>query len=515
MLSLQAAREAIVLLKNDGILPLRHAGRIAVVGPGASSLISLEGNYNGTPTDPVLPLDGIRAAFARSAIGFAQGSTFAEGAGVVVPRTAFVDGITATFFNGTGLSGTPVATRSYAQLDHNWNWVAPAPGVDARNFSVRWSAMLKVPAPGDYRLELQRRRCDAASELDRYTIRIEGAEPLTVDAPCSARDAGDSPALTIHFADPNPRELIVEYAHKSTNFAPAITLVWRAPAEALRDDAVAVAKQSDVVLAFVGLNAWLEGEEMPVQIPGFAGGDRTDIRLPAPQRALLDALEATGKPVIIVLESGSAVPLGGQGAKARAILQAWYGGEQGGRAIADVLTGAYDPAGRLPITVYRDNEQLAAFTDYSMRGRTYRYFTGSPEYPFGYGLSYTRFAYSGLTLRSAQMSAGSPQRVTVHVRNNGPVVGDEVVQLYVSTPDRADAPLRSLKGYARVHLRRGEERAVVFQLDPRDLAFAAKDGVMRIAPGAYSVWVGGGQPGTGAPGQSATFQMTGELALQP
>ncbi len=514
-LALRAAREAIVLLKNDGILPLRRSARVAVVGPGATSLISLEGNYNGTPVGAVLPLDAIRAAFGKSAPVYAQGAAFADGAAVAVPRTAFVSGVTATFFNGTDFKGTPVATRHDAELDHNWNWIAPAPGVDPRNFSVRWTAMVKVPAPGDYRFELQRRRCDAVSQVERYTIAIEGAQPLRIEAPCSARDAGDSQTVAVHFASTQPRKLTVEYAHKSPNFAPAITLAWRAPADAQLTEAVAAARRSDVVLAFVGLNAWLEGEEMPVEIPGFAGGDRTDIRLPAPQRKLLQALEATGKPVIIVLQSGSAVPLGEEGAKARAIVQAWYGGEQGGRAIADVITGAYNPAGRLPITVYRGNDQLPAFTDYSMKGRTYRYLGAAPEYPFGYGLSYTHFAYSDLKLGSPQLAAGGVQQVSVRVRNSGAVAGDEVVELYVSTPGRGDAPLRSLKGFARVHLGRGEGRAVDFRLNPRDLTFADKSGVMRIEPGAYSIWVGGGQPGTGAAGQAATFQMNGALALQP
>ena len=231
--------------------------------------------------------------------------------------------------------------------------------------------------------------------------------------------------------------------------------------------------------------------------------------MPAPHAAI------ARKPVIIVLQSGSAVPLGAEGTKARAIVQAWYGGEQGGRAIADVLAGAYNPAGRLPITIYRGNDQLPAFTDYSMKGRTYRYFAGSPEYPFGYGLSYSRFAYSNLKLGSSQLTAGAPQRVSVQVRNTGATAGDEVAQLYVSTPDRRDVPLRTLKGFDRIHLPPGEARTVEFQLDRRDLAFADKDGVMRIAPGTYSVWVGGGQPGTGAPGQNATFRMNGELALQP
>jgi beta-glucosidase len=463
----------------------------------------------------VLPLDGIRAAFPKSRISYAQGSVFAEGTAVPVPRSAFPIGVTATFFNGTDLNGSPVATRRYSEIDHNWNWIAPAKGVEPRNFSVRWSAMFKPPAAGDYRFELQRRRCDSSAKIERYTIQLEGAAPLRVEAPCSARDAGDSQAVTLHFDSTRPRKLTIEYAHRSPNYAPAITFAWRAPAEALRAEAAAAARQSDVVIAFVGLNAWLEGEEMPVAVPGFAGGDRTDVRLPATQRALLSALEATGRPVVVVLQNGSAVPLGDEGQKARAIIEAWYGGEQGGRAIADVLKGAYNPAGRLPFTVYRGTEQLPAFADYSMKGRTYRYFSGTPEYPFGYGLSYTKFGYSNLQVGSAQVSAGKAQQLSIRVRNQGPVAGDEVVQLYVATPERAAAPLRSLKGFERVHLRPGEERTVQFQLEPRDLAFADSDGVMRTTPGEYSIWVGGGQQGSGAPGAAAPFRMSGEVALQP
>ncbi len=195
-------------------------------------------------------------------------------------------------------------------------------------------------------------------------------------------------------------------------------------------------------------------------------------------------------------------------------MQAWYGGEQGGRAIADVLTGAYNPGGRLPITVYRGTDQLPPFSDYAMTNRTYRYFSGSPEYPFGHGLSYTNFAFSALSIRSPHLAAGTAQQVSIRVRNAGKLAGDEVVQLYVA-PERRDAPLRSLKGFERVHLAPGEERVVQFQLGPRDLAFADAKGVMRIVPGEYRIWVGGGQPGTGAPGAAAAFRMTGELALQP
>ncbi|HVU29071.1 MAG TPA: glycoside hydrolase family 3 C-terminal domain-containing protein [Sphingomicrobium sp.] len=515
-LALQAAREAIVLLKNDGILPLRHVpARIAVVGPGATSLISLEGNYNGTPTDPVLPLDGIRAAFPKARIGYSQGSTFAQGTAVPVPRSALPGGLTATFFKGADLQGQPIASLRLRELDLNWNWIAPAKGVDPRNFSVRFSGMIKPPAAGEYRFEFQRRRCDSDSVVERYTIRIEGAEPLEVDAPCSARDAAESPSIALQLDNLRPRKLIVEYSHRSKSFAPAITFAWRPPAEALRDEAVALANRSDLIIAFVGLNAWLEGEEMPVKVPGFEGGDRTDIRLPRPQSELLGALETTGKPVVIVLQSGSAVSLGEAGAKARAILEAWYGGERGGQAIADVISGAYNPSGRLPVTFYAGAQQLPPFDDYSMKGRTYRYSSAVPEYPFGHGLSYSKFSYSNLELGAAQLNAGEPQAVSASVRNDSAFAGDEVVQLYVATPGRSDSPLRSLKGFQRIHLAPGERRTVHFQLSPRDLAFANTAGTMVITPGRYEIWLGGGQPRSGAAGQEASFSVQNQGVLEP
>jgi len=516
-LALRAAHEAIVLLKNDGMLPLAPGKTIAVVGPTAASLIALEGNYNGTPVGAVLPVDGITAAYSAERVRYAQGSPFVGELPLPVSRTTLGRGVTASFYKGTDLSGPAVASRVYPELDVNWNWISPAPGVDSRDFSVRFSGTLQVPEPGTYKFQLERRRCDANAQVERYTIRVEGADPLAVVEKCSARDAGGSGnAVTVKFDDVRPRPFTVEYAHRHSGhgYAPALTFVWQTPPGALQREALRVIHDADVIVAFVGLSAWLEGEEMDVKVPGFAGGDRTDIQLPAAQRELLAALEATGKPVVIVLQAGSAVPLGDEGKKARAIINAWYGGEQGGRAIADVLVGKYNPAGRLPITVYAGTDQLPDFADYSMSWRTYRYFTGKPEYPFGYGLSYTHFTYSGLKVGSARLAAGKPQRVTVRVRNDGPVVGDEVVQLYV-TPERRETPLRSLKGFERVHIKPGEVRTVEFQLEPRDLAFADANGVMRIVPGEYGIWVGGGQPGTAARGAAVKFQMRGELALKP
>jgi beta-glucosidase len=507
-LALRAAQEAVVLLKNDGILPLAPRKRIAVIGPGAASLVSLEGNYNGTPVDPSLPLHALHGDYR---VDYAQGSGFVEGAAVPVPRTALA--MTARFYGGTEFAGRPLAVTADWEIDHNWNWIAPAPGVDPKNFSVRWEGILRVPAPGDYSFELQRRRCDAAADVERYTIRIEGAEPLSVASPCSARDAGEGQVVRLHAESTKPRRIVIEYAHRSPSYAPAVTFAWRAPAEAERAEAVAKAAEADAIVAFVGLTAWLEGEEMPVKVPGFEGGDRTDIRLPETQRRLLAALEATGKPVVVVLQSGSAVALGEEGRRAAAVVEAWYGGEAGGIAIADVLAGRYNPAGRLPVTFYAGNDQLPPFADYGMANRTYRYFTGRPDYPFGHGLSYTRFAYSGLELGAPTVRAGAGQEVRVRVRNAGTRAGDEVVQLYLETPGKASTPRRSLKGFERIHLAPGEARTLTFRLGPRDLAFADAAGEMRVRPAAYRLWLGGGQPGTGAPGAAGSFRVTGEAAL--
>ncbi|MEI9927236.1 MAG: glycoside hydrolase family 3 C-terminal domain-containing protein [Sphingomonas sp.] len=510
-LSLRAARESIVLLKNDGLLPLGSGdARIAVIGPSATSLIGLEGNYNGTPTAPVLPLDGIRAAFRSAHVVYAQGSPYVEALALPVPRTVFGAGLKASFYNGTAFAGAPIATRIEREIEHNWNAVAPAPGVDPNGYSVRWTGTITPPAPGDYSFQFNLRRCNAKTDTESYTIRIDGAEASHVASACDEGDAS-AHAVKVHFADTAPRAVTIEYAHKSPRFAPEFSFAWQAPSAALRDEAVKAAEGADVVVAFLGLNAWLEGEEMPLKVPGFDGGDRTDIALPKPQADLLDALQKTGKPVVVVLQSGSAMALGAHGDASRAVLEAWYGGEQGGQAIAETLLGASNPSGRLPVTFYRSTAQLPPFGDYAMAGRTYRYFQGQPEYAFGHGLSYTRFAYSGLSA-AATVAAGAPLDVGVTVRNTGKRAGDEVAQLYLATDDK-DAPRVSLKGYRRVHLAPGEARVLRFHLDPRDLAFADATGAMRVEPGTYRLWVGGGQAGTGAPGVGSEITVTGSAAL--
>jgi len=510
-ISLRAARESIVLLKNDGILPLAWPDmKIAVVGPTATSLVGLEGNYMGTPTDPILPLDGLEAAFGRDNVSYAQGAPFTTEVGVPVPRTAFGDGLTVSFYNGADLSGTPVATSHVREIDFNWDLIDPAPGVDRKSFSARWTGQIAVPAPGDYQFELDIHRCDIGSGAESFVLRIEGSPDLRVDSTCGRPEG--RPTLNVHFADTKPRALTLELLHASDRPG-NVSLSWKAPLPVLRNEALAKARNADVVVAFLGLNAWLEGEEMPLKVPGFDGGDRTTIALPAAQLQLLDALATTGKPVVVVLQSGSAIALGPDTAKARALLEAWYPGEQGGQAIAEVLKGVVNPSGRLPVTFYKSTDQLPPFANYSMANRTYRYFTGKPEYAFGHGLSYTSFSYSTPTFSARRIVAGKDQLVKVRVRNTGKRAGDEVAQLYIATPGVKGTPLKSLKGYQRVHLAAGETKTLTFRLTPRDMAFADAKGVMRIVPANYQLWVGGGQQGTGAPGAAGQFQVEGMLAL--
>ena len=511
-LALKAAQESIVLLKNTGLLPLASSVRkIAVIGPSATSLSALEGNYKGTAVGAVLPLEGMRNTFGTQRIIYAQGSPYVEQVSLPVPETVFGKGLTASFWNGTGFAGPIIATRTDGAIQFDWNAVSPAPGVDPHAFSARWSGTISVPAPGDYVFEVGSDGCDPADNHETYELQIEGAAVTRGTASCETGSKRAGP-LTIHFSDTRLRTFSLNYTHRSPRFGAGITLSWQPPVDILRDEAVKAARQADMVVAFVGLNPNLEGEEMPLKIPGFEGGDRTSLALPAPQIALIKALEATGKPVVIVLQSGSAVALGDLSGRAGAILQSWYGGEAGGQAIADVLSGKVNPSGRLPSTFYASVDQIPKFTEYSMAGRTYRYFKGKPEYPFGHGLSYSRFAYSGLAVDAPAVEAGKDLTVSAMVRNTSRISGDEVVQIYLSTPDRPDTPIRSLKGFKRVSLGAGETSKVSFTLSARDMSFADEDGQMRVKPVRYLVWVGGGQPDS-APGIAGSFQVTGSTTV--
>jgi beta-glucosidase len=274
-----------------------------------------------------------------------------------------------------------------------------------------------------------------------------------------------------------------------------------------------VARNADVVVAVVGITSALEGEEMPVSEPGFEGGDRTSLDIPAAEEALVRAVASTGKPLVIVLMNGSALAAKWEKEHAKAILESWYSGEEGGAAIANTLAGSNNPAGRLPVTFYEGVHQLPRFEDYSMKSRTYRYFTGTPLWPFGYGLSYTTFSYSGLMLPAAPVKAGEPVHASVTVANSGKITGDEVVQLYLSFPDVAGAPIRALRGFKRVHLAPGASETVTFDLTPRDISIVTEAGDRIVPAGKYALSIGGGQPGSGLPGVAGTFSVRGHANL--
>src|SRR6266567_289863 len=277
--------------------------------------------------------------------------------------------------------------------------------------------------------------------------------------------------------------------------------------------AVTAARQVDVVVAVTGITSKLEGEEMKVDVPGFQGGDRTSLNLPADEEALLGALKGAGKPLVVVLMNGSALAVNWANDHANAILDAWYAGEEGGTAIAQTLAGVNNPGGRLPVTFYKGVEQLPEFDDYAMKNRTYRYFSGQPLYPFGYGLTYSKFEYSNLKLSAPELEAGNPLAVEVDVKNASQRAGDEVVELYVNFPKLAGAPLRALRGFTRVHVAAGAVQHVKLALQPRDLSYVNEAGDRMVAAGDYVISTGGGQPGTSATQAEARLSIRGEQRL--
>jgi beta-glucosidase len=309
------------------------------------------------------------------------------------------------------------------------------------------------------------------------------------------------------------RKVALEITYGSRNGKAHAELFWAKSSNAPSPEAIAAAKNADVVIAVVGITSQLEGEEMPVTEPGFLGGDRTSIDLPQPEEELVEAVAATGKPLAVVLMNGSALAVNWINGHADAVLEAWYPGEEGGAAIAETLSGKNNPAGRLPVTFYTGVDQLPNFEDYGMANRTYRYYNGKPLYPFGYGLSYTTFSYSGLNIPTQAVSAGQPVGADVTVTNSGKVPGDEVVQVYLKFPDVKGAPQIALRGFQRIHLEPGTSQKVHFDLKPRDLGIVSEDGHPIIAQGDYTISIGGGQPDTGAPTVHGKFHIDGQVDL--
>jgi len=516
-LSLRAARESIVLLKNqDHMLPLKAGvSRIAVVGPTAELIQSLQGNYNGPPPSPVYPLEGIENRFSSAKVTYAQGSTLVEGFAVPIAHTALHpaggsgDGLTGEYFSSPDLSGQPVLTRIDRRINFNWDKVIPVDGLQRNNFSVRWSGAFTPPAPGEYKLGVRVNYCYACQNAEGFRLYLD--DKLLVESGKKTAERGEVMEAPVKFDDTQPHPIRLEYLH-GTGTA-GIDLTWQAPAAVLLDQAVEAAKQSEVTIAFVGLSPSLEGEEMPVKLAGFSGGDRTSIDLPAAQEDLLKALAATGKPLVVVLQNGSALAVNWAQQNARAILEAWYPGAEGGTAIAETLAGDNNPSGRLPLTFYSSLKQVPPFEEYSMRGRTYRYLADKPLYGFGFGLSYTSFEYSNLRIAESNVKAGNPVTVESDVKNTGAMAGDEVVELYLTQPKAFETPLRVLAGFQRVHTGPGESAHVSLTIDPRSLGQVDAKGNRVIVPGEYTVSLGGAQPQEAPSVQTGKFKVTGKVVL--
>jgi beta-glucosidase len=507
-LARRAAQASIVLLKNErNTLPLPRTLRsIAVIGPTADEIMSLLGNYYGTPAAPVTILQGIRDAVGpNTRVTYEHGADLVEGRkdarAVPVIESKYLrpepgssaQGLKGEYFRGRDFAGAPNLTRVDPRVAFRWDRVSPTDDLVARGelpagralgseqFSVRWTGQLLPPVSGRYEIEVGaddgfRLYVDKRLVLDAWqtTSRLQ-SKSVILDL-----QAGRAYDIRLEYFQ-GTRDAEVRLAWKLPGFKP--------PFEAALD----AARAADAIVFVGGLTGDVEGEEMKVNYPGFAGGDRTDLRLPATQEKLLEALQASGKPVVLVLTTGSALAIDWAKAHIPAILVAWYPGQRGGSAVADVLFGAVNPAGRLPVTFYKAAEKLPAFDDYSMKGRTYRYFEGEPLYPFGYGLSYTRFRYSGLSLDHSSIARDGTLNATVHVKNVGGRAGDEVVQLYVRPPDtRYPRPRKELRGFRRISLAAGEEQEVSFTLRAgRDATrYDVQKKAYVVDPGRYQVQVG-------------------------
>ena len=478
-LARQVARESIVLLKNDhNTLPLRKDLRtIAVIGPNANQWRMLLGNYNGIPKDPVTPLRGVGDAVKANGgrVLYALGSDLAEGFPVLATAPSTVlrtpdaqPGLRAEYFGSKSMTGAPAFTATDTVVEADWAEAAPRADMNGNDFGVRWSGTFTPPVTGAYRLGVIGTMKFQLFLDDSLVTR--SVYPQRDDEFPDPRLSQTDPARPLQLEGGRAYRLRLE-ASESYGEAQA-QLVWAPPSGPLEDAAVSAAQQADAVVLFLGLTANLEGEEMRVQIPGFRGGDRTSIDLPAPQQRLLEKVVAVGKPTVLVLLNGSALAVNWAQQNVPAIVEAWYPGQAGGSAIADVLFGEYNPAGRLPVTFYKSVSDLPPFEDYATKGRTYRFFTGTPLYPFGHGLSYTTFAYRNLRARTERVRADDTIGVSVDVTNSGPIAGDEVVQLYVSHPaSKVPRPIKDLRGYRRVSLKPGETRTVSFSVPVSSLAY--------------------------------------------
>lgn len=490
--SLKMARQSIVLLKNQNqALPLKkNLKKVVVLGPNADNAISILGNYNGTPSKIVTALQGIRNKLGPGTkLVYEKAINFTNDTLLVyrdIDRQLNWEGnsgFKAEYFNNRDLKGETVLARTEKSLDHFWQEGQQVAGtLRANNFSARYTTTFVADRDGDINFEVE--------ADDGYKFYID--DNVKIDA--WSRNRWGARTTQLKMEKGKSYKLVLEYWQgegkgnvklKAGDFAPTD---FNALVNRIKD--------ADAIIYIGGISPQLEGEEMKVPFPGFDGGDRTSILLPAIQTKLLKTLNATGKPVIFVMMTGSAVAIPWEADNIPAIVNAWYGGQFAGEAIADVLFGDYNPAGRLPVTFYKSDADLPSFTDYSMDNRTYRYFEGQALYGFGYGLSYTNFRYDAIKASTT----GTKRQFSVKVTNSGKRAGEEVVQLYISLKDdKQKHAIRELKGFKRISLAAGESKVVNFVLSKEEFTVINNDGQRIPVKGNYEISIGGCQPGQTMP----------------
>ena len=491
-LALKMAQQSIVLLKNENnTLPLsKTLKKIVVLGPNADNKIAVLGNYNGIPSKVVSLLDGIRAkAGAGTEVVYEKAVNFTNDT-ILVLNNSIVSrytydgkpGVRAEYFTNETLEGTPAVVRVENDIDHFWQeGEIPVQGIPASHFSARYTTSIIAEKNETINFEIE--------GDDGYKVFIN--DKMMAEA--WTRNRWGAKQFVLPVKKDSVYKIVVEYYQGE--WSAAIKLK---AGNYVKTDFAALAnkyKDADVFIYAGGISPQLEGEEMPVSVPGFKGGDRTSILLPAVQTELLKALQAAGKPIVFVMLTGSAIAIPWENEHLPAIVNTWYGGQSAGTALADVLFGDYNPGGRLPVTFYKSDNDLPGFSDYSMTGRTYRYFKGEALYPFGYGLSYTSFNYNNLKV-SSQLKKGVNTTVSVTVTNTGKRDGEEVVQLYLAHQNiKTMAPLKALKGFKRISLKAGESKTLSFTLTPEQLSLVGEDGKLYQPSDKVVVSLGGGQPG--------------------
>ncbi|HVI99331.1 MAG TPA: glycoside hydrolase family 3 C-terminal domain-containing protein [Sphingomonas sp.] len=513
-LALEAAEKSLVLLKNDGVLPLKPGVKVAVVGPLGDATRVLRGNYSSPLSGaPISVLDGLNRVLSADQVTLVPfGPSITDGDRIpttVLQTPGGKPGLLARYYNpvtpppaqfqpgemaqqlaAIRYQDTPVVTRVEPDVGQRDLDLAK---VNHHHRTV-WTGFLVPKETGTYRLGLSG---------TGGTMQFDGT--MLVDRRQSRwNDLATMKTMALKRGHRYP--IIVDTTG-------GVDLAWKRISTTPEADLDRVAAEADVLVAVVGLTSDLEAEETGVTVPGFAGGDKTTLDLPADQIALLKQAKATGKPLIVVAMNGSPIDLAWAKQNAAAIVEAWYPGQSGGLAVANVLAGKVDPGGRLPLTFYRGVADLPPFDDYSMKGRTYRYFTGTPVYPFGFGLSYTSFAYGPIEVTPAAGGAARGLHVSTVVTNTGKRAGDDVAQLYLDFPAIPGVPRVALRGFQRVSLAPGERHTVSFDLSPRDLSAVTADGTREVMPGGYTISVGSGQPDTGVATRKARFAVDQAVAL--